>query len=260
MTRKTVAEIIAAHELDGERLAKVEAMPDPAHTYIIATLPRSGSKLLAEVMTETKRLGRPDDRLDATAIRGNLRNAPARNPDEYLRNVLRASATRNGVAGLMTGWQQFNSFGRLLGNRRPLLEARYIHLTRRDQYAQAVSLYTSTAAKPGAPAAAEPDYDYARIARCHERLRTMEVGWQRFFDQHRITPLSITYEDIETDVYAVVKRVVAFLGLPIGKLGAGAAPVLQQRGERSSVVWAARFMLEHDAESRRAAPPSPASP
>jgi len=264
MSKNAIAEMFATQQIDPERQAKVDALPDPELRYVIAITPRSGSSLLCDVMTSTKRLGRPGEKLEAKSIRGNLRAAPSRTPDEYLRNVLRINATRNGVSGLKASWFQFNNFSRLMVDRQSLKSLKYIYLTRRDLYAQSVSLYKATESRvfhtniehtqEALQKLKALEYDYARLAHWHQHLVAQEAGWQRFFDQQGIHPLAITYEDIENDVHTVVRRVAAYLGLPTGNLGLGASEsIFKKLGDRSSVVWAARFMLERAAEQRHAA-------
>lgn len=242
-----------------ERLAK---QPDPTVAYLIAMTPRSGSSLLCDVMKGTGRLGKPGERLALPLVRQNIvRLAPARNCDEYLRNILKASMTPNGVSGMKASWFQFDLFRSALDDESAVQGLRYIHLTRRDLANQAVSLYKATSStvfhtnkQHSSQAVAQLqslEYDYGKLEHWHHHLLRQEAGWVRYFDTHRIVPLSISYEDIDNDVKAVVRRIANYLGLPLVDLGLNRLEtVFSKLADRQSIEWASRFRLERDSIQR----------
>jgi len=252
--------IFKAAVIDQDRLEAVRKMADPAVKYMIAMTPRSGSSHLCDVLKNSKAFGRPGETLAEPFIPGVMKSAPAPDADEYVVNMLRVVASPNGVAGLKTSWFQFDLFRGALDGEAPFKNWRFIHLIRRDTFAQAVSLYRATAStvfhtniEHGQAAldklAALP-YDYAQIKHWHNHILAQERGWREFFAVNNIFPLSITYEEIDDDVIAVVKRIAMFFGRPRAAERAVHESIFRKLGSRQSVEWAARFQLELDAELR----------
>lgn len=256
---------------DEQRLREIERLPDPARRYIIAMTPRSGSSYLCDLMKRTRRLGRPNEALNRQFLPGMLKKIPARTAEEYLRNVLRARATRNGVSGLKASWFQFENFSAALDRLDCLDGIYYIYLTRRDLAAQAVSLYKATASsvfhtnvahgEEALTRLASLHYSYKAIREWHAHIARQEEGWQRFFLKNRIFPLCITHEDIGDNVLAVMKRIAAFMGMAPRQIEMPDGPsVFEKIGDASNLEWARRFEWERDvgtarAPSRRAASP-----
>jgi LPS sulfotransferase NodH len=78
-----------------------------------------------------------------------------------------------------------------------------------------------------------------------------EHGWEGFFFRANLFPLTITYEQIETDVTSVGKRILSFRGLRKNDAQFSVESIFKKLGDRSSVEWAHRFALEQDARARR---------
>jgi LPS sulfotransferase NodH len=86
------------------------ALPEPRSRFIIAITPRSGSSYLCDLMTKVKLLGSPGEVINQKFIPKILKRIPGRNPDEFLKNILRFRKTKNGVSGLKASWFQFRNF------------------------------------------------------------------------------------------------------------------------------------------------------
>ncbi|MEO9530108.1 MAG: Stf0 family sulfotransferase, partial [Roseibium sp.] len=100
----------------------------------------------------------------------------------------------------------------------------FIHLTRGDKLAQAVSLVKATQSGlwHKAPDGTElervsepraPVYDAEAISRQIELMTAHDRDWAGWFASERIEPLRITYDALSSDPEAVLKRVFARLGL-----------------------------------------------
>jgi LPS sulfotransferase NodH len=252
---------------DERRLRDIEGLPDPTRRYIIAMTPRSGSSYLCDLLKGTRRLGRPHEALNRQFLPGLLRKVPGRTPEEYLRNVLKVRATRNGVSGLKASWFQFENFSAALGRLDCLDGLHYIYLTRRDLAAQAVSLYKATASsvfhsnvahdEEALTRLASLDYSYQAIKEWYEHIARQEEGWQRFFLKNRIFPLYITHEDIAGNVLAVMRRIAAFIGIAPRQIEMPETPsVFAKIGDATNLEWARRFEWEKDLGS---VPPPSAS-
>lgn len=247
--------------LDEQRRSTVAAMVAPNPRYLIAFTPRSGSSHLCDVLKNTNMLGRPGEMLSRAFIPNILKSAPAASPDEYLDQVLKVVRTNNGVSGFKASWFQFNDFRQAMEDPTKLENFKFIHLTRRDLAAQAVSLYRATETNvfhTNVEHSAEElsklatlGYDYTKIEQWCRHIEVQETGWRKYFATHNIFPLTITYEEIDEDVVAVVHRIARYIGRPRAASSAKAESIFRKVGERQNIEWACQFVLDRDAEARR---------
>jgi LPS sulfotransferase NodH len=264
MSKQNIVKLFAGLAVDERRHAVVAAMAEPRTRYIIAMTPRSGSSHLCDVLKNAKLMGRPGEMLSQLFIPNIAKSAPGRDPDEYLRQVMKATQSRTGISGLKASWFQFNDFTSAMAQPLAFKQFRFIHLTRRDLAAQAVSLYCATEtnvfhtniehSETALGKLADLEYDFAKIKVWQEHILVQEKGWQQYFARHGIFPLAITYEDIEADVVAVARRIAAYIGRPRAAGEASAESIFRKIGERRNVEWAARFTLELDREQRAVEP------
>lgn len=238
------------------QLQKIESIPDPRSRYVIAITPRSGSSYLCNAIKNTKRLGWPQEVLDASDVALRLtKNMPGRTPDEYIRNTLRVTKTPNNVAGLKTSWFQFENFIAAMTDRSYLQGFKYIYLTRRDLAAQAVSLYKAVSSnvfhsvvqhsEEALGKLATLEYDYEKIKFWRDHIVVQEQGWQRYFYEQRIFPLCISYEEINEDIERVIRRIGLFVGVnPDNIVFPEQISDFQKISNGQSRQWALRFAQE----------------
>jgi LPS sulfotransferase NodH len=254
-TNPTIESIFAKAVVDPERLETAESLPEPRSRYIIAMTPRSGSSWLCAALKATRRLGRPDEALNAAHIPNVLMRVPGRTPEAYLRNVTRVWSSRNRVSGLKVSWCQFRDFAAAMQDRSYLTGFRWIYLTRRDLAAQAVSLYKAVETSvwhtnvSHADSALEKldalEYRYECIAEWYRHIVQQERGWQAYFFQRRIFPLCLNYEDLEYDLPGAVKRIATFVGVNPDKVSLPAEPtVFRKIGDERNIEWARRLVLD----------------
>ena len=244
---------------DLNRLQELAEQAAPRSRYIIAITPRSGSTYLCDRVKATGRLGCPEELLGQLSLKNYLKKIPARNPDEYLRNAMRIKKTANNISGLKASWFQFEKFIAAMDNQDYLIGFKFIYLTRRDLAAQAVSLYKATASSvfhTDKKHDAEPlkrlnelEYDYEAIKLWYEHIVAQEQGWKHYFYQHRIFPLSLTYEDIENDLLAVLKHIAAFVGVKPERIHLPEEPsAFQKISDSRNQKWARQFVLDSYAQ------------
>lgn len=258
--REVILKAFSGVRVDEARYAKLRATADPALRYVIAVTPRSGSSHLCAVLKNTQQMGEPDEALSQHLIPQRLRLVPARTPDEYLQHVLKQTQTQNGLSGLKASWFQFKIFSDLLEEPDTWDGYTFIYLTRRNLAAQAVSLYCATETnvfhtnvEHDADAIRklhELPYNYAEILRWYKHIAAQEAGWQAYFSQHNICPLTLYYEDIEHDVASVSQRIARYLGQPLAAQQAASETVFRKIGNRRNAEWAGRFSLDLDAQKR----------
>lgn len=209
-------------------------MQNPPMTYFLLSSHRSGSSLLADMLTKTGVAGQPAEYFmhwrGTSHLGWDIRDYPA-----YVQRVVAETTSPNGVWGvkLMTGslggikgflerMETFPMFHKLTDVEKvraffPNLHCLY--LTRRNKIAQAVSWwkaaqnnhYHSTAEKrmPDSPL----KYDFAAIDHLVSEVMMEEAAHQAFLDEMGIMPHTIVYEDFMQDMEGTISGIIDFLGI-----------------------------------------------
>ncbi len=247
-------------------------------SYVICMTPRSGSTLLCDLLAGTGVAGKPASYFRRQSIPSwaERLGVPAnRFADEptfhraYLAAVLREASTKSGIRGIRLMWESAGELFALLRrlNSGSLTDAvliektfgstKYVHLSRQDKLAQAVSLYKArhsglwhiatdgTERERTMPHRAAI-YDRARLAECVAELRGHDTAWTRWFGAQNIEPTEITYEALAAEPSAVLTKLLSRLGLN----PADAAVVKPETGKLSnseSVDWIERYRAEMSA-------------
>jgi LPS sulfotransferase NodH len=241
----------------------------PARSYIIATAPRTGSSLLSEALAATGRAGRPDEFFDPTP--GNeqhwARHYQAPEGAGYLDRIVAASSTSNGVFGCKLHWHQVPSMrARLVQalpvpeqpDNRPILDllqqrlpgTRFVWLSRRNKVAQAISYYRAAQSQiwrawndgrnTGVAPVKTPVFDRTAIGEYVRTVKSMDIGWRRFFQHHKIPALVVVYEDFVGCYMPTVRGVLKFLGIRYDDIVLP-TPALQRLSDAESEDWERRF-------------------
>ena len=130
----------------------------------------------------------------------------------------------------------------------------FVHLTRGDRPAQAVSLvraeqsgvwhrHADGTVREREVATAPAGYDRVRLAKALAGIDTDERGWAGFFAAHRLAPVRITYEALT----AAPGPVLAGLLTALGRDPAAAdrvEPATARLADATSATWAAQFRAE----------------
>jgi LPS sulfotransferase NodH len=130
----------------------------------------------------------------------------------------------------------------------------YIHLSRKDMVAQAVSL--AKAMQTGlwhiAPDGAElermappqtPKYDANLIKQNIAAFVRFDEDWNRWFDQQGINPVRVSYEALSDNPPAVLKDILEHLGLN-PTLASGIMPGVAKLADTQSAEWIRRYRSE----------------
>lgn len=252
----------------------------PHRSYIISCTPRSGSHLLADGLASTRLAGQPTERFPRFARGIELTRAQrdamvtdappeesydAEQDAEYTKKIIELGTSPNGVFGLTLHWFQVNDAVRRI---REYIKSKsdapnevfslafpnlsYIWLRRRDKVAQAVSWFKAIQTgqylkvrgtdlgSQSAPAAATVEFDYGKIRSYWSALRSFENGWEHFFEEHRLTPLVIYYEDLAKGYESSIRQSLVFLGLGDGNVSI-APPRHEKAADEQSLLWVERF-------------------
>jgi trehalose 2-sulfotransferase len=254
------------------------AVSSPARSYFVCATPRSGSTLLCRLLAATGVAGRPEEYFERLrhsglprqpreyfeGVRAPERLAPTRRGDpraadlgRELPRYLAEGTTPNGVFAAKLMWGYFGDFLAQLGTSPggsavETLVARFgrldwIHVTRRDRVAQAVSLWRAVQTRAWSadedPDPVEPVYDAGAIAHLRDQLIGQDAAWRDWFATNGIAPLEVEYEALAAAHAATLHRVLAHLGLEAEQIP---EPPTDRQGDARSDRWVARFHDEKE--------------
>jgi LPS sulfotransferase NodH len=241
--------------------------------YVIASLPRTGSTLLSQLLWDTGRVGAPKEYLNPMQVRdwearlsptllGRSVHRALRGPavnvlagrgrwdrarlEAYLARVRARRTGASGWFGLKIHWHHFERWflSRGLDPEEILGPIRWIALTREDHVAQAVSW--ARALQTGKWASWQSDqlppiYDPRSIAARMDDIEAGERGWDAWFKAREIEPLRLTFEQVVTDKEAAVRAALTWLEVPDAETVPIPPPPLRRQADGISAAWAARF-------------------
>lgn len=193
-------------------------------SYILCATPRSGSTLLCDLLTDAgagvpQSCFRPESEAALRRAWG-LAQQPGSDRSEgehaFIAAVLREGTADTGVFGFRLMWENLAALSQRLAVLYPSAEgdvgrfaaafgtSRYLHLSRADKVAQAVSLERARQSglwhrhadgrareQQGAPRPVA--YDGAALAGHVATLRANDAAWEGWFGANGVTPVRVAY-------------------------------------------------------------------
>ncbi|MBX2867193.1 MAG: Stf0 sulfotransferase family protein [Acidiferrobacterales bacterium] len=244
-------------------------------SYIICSTPRSGSTLLCDLLKSTQIAGRPDSffmdtfytdwgayfNIDVDCWRSsNQFNLP------YLEAVLEEGVGDTGVFGMRLQWESLNALASRLrslfssnANDREVFYSvfeatHYIHLSRDDKIAQAVSLCKAeqTGLWHRNPDGSErerlkkgdaPVYGFKALSRYFKLLEQQDSMWIDWFAQQGIHPVTVTYEELSENPQPTLEKILYALNLDPSAAEI-AKPMTAKMSDSESVKWKMQFLSD----------------
>jgi LPS sulfotransferase NodH len=245
------------------------------NAYIICGTPRTGSTLLCNLLAATKRAGNPDSFYGRKFLAWWAKEWNLPSPEtmserdyaiEYLNTAIEVGKGGTDIFGLRLMRENLGELSDILDRIYPGLpsdRARlekafgkilYLHLSREDKLAQAVSLIKAeqTGLWHVAPDGTEierlappkdPEYDFERIRRELAELESYDTAWNSWFAEQQITPLRIGYETLSADPAATLTRICTALGIPAPK-SEDVKPGVAKLSDAISLDWMRRYQLD----------------
>ena len=253
----------------------------PLRAYIVCTTPRSGSTLLCGLLAATGVAGNPGSHfhrpsLDAWLGAHDLGGCRFALSGAAVRAVLAVAVERGtagtGVFGLRMQWGSFRFFLDRLGELHAgqggdasRIEAAFgptafVHLTRPDKLAQAVSHVRAEQSglwhrrsdgselERLAPPA-EPRYDRGAIARRLAELSAMDAAWRAWFSDEGIEPVRIVYDSLAADPSRALADVLRGLGRDEAAASGIAVPTARL-ADATTEAWMERYRREPGVHAR----------
>ncbi|QKD19953.1 Stf0 sulfotransferase [Mesorhizobium sp. NZP2077] len=243
--------------------------------YIICGTPRTGSTLLCKLLASTGTSGDPHSfyrrqdvsewaqewKLPGRDTMGALEFNAA-----YLDAAITAGKGETSVFGLRLMRENLDELSAILDQIFPGLASDtaclakafgrilYIHLSRENKLAQAVSLIKAeqtglwhiapdgTEIERVAPPK-EPQYDFERIKDELAELEAYDAAWNFWFAAQGITPLRIGYERLSADPAAALLVICEALGVQAPDAEA-VHPAVAKLADETSLDWMRRYRLD----------------
>ncbi|TPL86746.1 Stf0 sulfotransferase [Mesorhizobium sp. B2-3-14] len=243
--------------------------------YIICGTPRTGSTLLCKLLAATGTTGDPHSfyrRQDVSEWAEEWNLPPRDTMGElefqlaYLNAAIDAGKGGTEIFGLRLMRENLDELSAILDRIFPGLasgKARferafgrvlYVHLSRENKLAQAVSLVKAEQTglwhvapdgteieRVGSPG--EPRYDFQRIRDEVAELEAYDSAWNTWFAEQDITPLRIGYERLSSSPAATLISICQALGVQSPNTG-DVKPGVAKLADATSLDWMRRYHLD----------------
>jgi LPS sulfotransferase NodH len=240
--------------------------------YVICGTPRTGSTLLCNLLASTNTTGNPDSFYGRKFMSWWAREW--RLPDRdtmserdfniaYLNAAVAAGKGGTGIFGLRLMRKNLDELSAIFDQVFPQLPSDrahlerafgcilYIHLSREDKLAQAISLVKAeqTGLWHIAPDGTEierlsppkePEYDFRRINREVRELESYDTAWNSWFDAQGVEPLRIGYETLSENPAAALIGICEALGVQPPE-ARDVRPGVAKLADETSLDWMRRY-------------------
>ncbi|MXP28497.1 hypothetical protein GRI58_06640 [Porphyrobacter algicida] len=220
--------------------------------YLLASVPRTGSSLLAHLLWETGVLGSPLEyfNYEQQGPQGKI-STPALQ-DELWTHLLRYRTSPNGVFGVKGFPAQFEELGKsnptLLNKVMRFLlpgggKARVVQLKRRDTAAHAISYARAMMSgrwrreQEELGQGVNAEYSFQAIERAGAILKSQEAAWDRMSQDLHIEPLVLWYEDLIADPEKAILAVAGYIGVDLDPAAKIVVPTIRRQSQEDALVW-----------------------
>lgn len=232
---------------------------DATQTYILASVPRTGSTYLSHLLWRTGCLGAPLEYLnfEPSGPQGGVSNSPQGQIELWQRMIAKRTSP-NGVFGVKAFPLQMEMLGRenpalLARSMRFLLgrgpQSRVVQLRRRDTTAHAISLARASLsgiwrAEQEKGSDESPAYSPKLIERAARELAAQDAAWEQMYRETGITPLVLWYEDVVAKPDQAVAAVADYLSVELDPDAVVEVPEIRRQSQEQARAW--REQLERD--------------
>ncbi len=206
------------------------------NSYIICSLPRSGSTLLAAALAKTGLAGNPQEffKEDSLAVwKGRLDLGPDTSLEKSVTEVVETTRSDNGLFGQKVMWNHLEKLVVDLGAKAANFndlpthelvkvffpEAKMIFIRREDKLKQAISFLKAMQLEVWhqfTGTEIEEDglrFDYREINVLMQNMEEQERQWRELFEKGNFNYYETTYETLIADYENTITRILEFLGL-----------------------------------------------
>jgi len=164
---------------------------------------------------------------------------------EHIQKLAPKYTTSNGVFGTKAHFLQVINFVGLdrLESLYPA-PLKYISLRRQDVTKQGISLaraIQTNSYHSGMKPTKEPVYNYYQIMQCIREIRIDAKGWETYFQQRRIDPYRVVYEEFVNHQQETVRGILEYLGIDIPLDIQIAATTQQKQADSITEEWVEKY-------------------
>lgn len=220
----------------------------PSTTYMIATIPRSGSHFFCFELWRTGIYGAPLEYLNVENIPPIAHRLGGGDLYRYWSELRRVRASQNGVFGYKAHIHHYEMAAKANPEILPLITPQHIiYLTRQDVLAQAASIARAVQTESlfsSVPERSEPIYRKILMDHALSVIDEQSQGWETYFAATQTSPLRITYEEILSDRTPVLNRIGDLLGAPLDTSHSLDIPLLSIQRDDKNREWIDRYLEE----------------
>ena len=220
-------------------------------TYLVASLPRSGSTLLCLGLWGTKLAGAPLEYFADVHMQDYFDRWGRTDIQGYVSRLLQHRTSPNGIFGVKGHHNQLRSWffkdGIELDDCLPNLK--YVYIVRQDRLRQAISLVNAVQTNRWRSNWSEGikdrlSYDFREISRRMAAMVKEEQAWQSYFLKRRIEPLTIVYESFVQHYEESIRQVLSYLGVVEYNDVPIPPPSLKKQADILTEEWYDRYLRE----------------
>jgi LPS sulfotransferase NodH len=221
---------------------------EPALTYMVASIPRTGSTHFCLGLWRTGCLGAPMEYINIQHRNRIFKRLSGGDPAAYWPALTAARTSPNGVFGFKAFIPDFQNiadkYEALLPAIRP---SKVIYFRRRDRVSQVLSY--ARAVQTNAwfhddEAKAEPRYDSSLFKAAERWINSQESWWRSFFETKKIEPLPVFHEDFLEHPTETLRLVTDFLGIELDQSKELLIPEPRKQSDELTEAWRLRYMAE----------------
>ena len=199
---------------------------DSISPLFICMTPRSGSTFLSSLFIKNN-IGHVCEhfRIVQGSLEKNIEKFKTTSFDDYVRNIITQNRNKNFI-GVKMDWSQFIPVYYLGAYHHFFPNAKFVYLTRNDLLMQAISLYIAdqtgyfhSTFHKNKVSTLDKDifFSYEAITQRMERIIRTQASWEYFFAVEGISPLHITYEEINNNPELIFQQICKYASIPAPK-------------------------------------------
>jgi len=208
-------------DIDYERISleKKHDRGAPRECYFICYVNRTGTTFLTECLTQTRLFGFPQEYLnteEGAAVEIVSKRLGVNTFVDYLSHLTRKRQSRTGVFGTKISCRQLAYLTTHYDINSIFPNSKFIFVTRQNVVLQAISWFVAEKTASWASffeARNNVDYDRDEIIKFVNLITDQNARFENYFALNGINPLRIYYEEMNSDIRAVVHRVKDYLGV-----------------------------------------------
>ena len=222
---------------------------DPVMTYMVASIPRSGSTYFLLKLWEAGCLGAPMEYANFPIQAQMMKRLGCEgDPISFWAKVRRCRTGPNGVYGYKMFMTNFLNISR---NYPELLDSivpdHVVYLTRDDIAGQAISYAKATQTRTwfaGGLKKVETTYDFDLIRSCEHSILSQRQFWENVFSMTGTSVHRVTYEGLLKDVEGTVRSIREFMGLSEQASERLDIPFIEKQRDEESEKWREMYECE----------------